>query len=489
MSEENKGLVKSGETRLPQFVEDAYQTIEKMEGFANILLKSKLVPNHFYEQLPDKKPDFSKGKVESVMAVLIQAYQLDIPPLTALQHIVPVNGLLSIKGDLAKSMIFNSGKLKSGSWKEEEFGSIEEGNLVVKITASRSDNGQMITRSFSAEKAKRAGLWITETQANGTDGWKYRTSAWWKYPERMINYRALGFLARDLFPDVMAGIYTTEEAMDIPTDQTVIVDQGNGVTLQIPDKGFAEERSKKITGRAVEKIEGKDQAFTPVDEDKATIVESESLTQHPGPGNVENDEAGSEVIEGDNVLSIEQMMSMETEDLLKIIHGNNEMVEAMMLIPGKNTNKKLREIIFAYNEGTLDAHVGDNIPDKSEAVINGRPDVSPGESPDNSEIQPNNNFESAEGNKEELIQPDVTELNKYQMDIPAFNKGNERDFVAVKELYQNLLSIKPRIDNERFIELQKGVPDFANFKNKEDFCKFATIEEVCKLLNKNYISL
>lgn len=522
MSEETKNsLVKAGETRLPQFVEDAYQTIEKMEGFANILLKSKLVPNHFYEQLPDKKPDFSKGKVEAVVAVLIQAYQLDIPPMTALQHIIPVNGLLSIKGDLAKSMIFNSGVLKKGSWKEEEFGSIEEGNLVVKITATRDDNGQTITRSFSVEQAKRAGLWITESQANGSDGWKYRASAWWKYPARMINYRALGFLARDLFPDVLAGIYTTEEAMDLPVDQTVILDQGNGTTLQIPDKGFAEERSKKITDRAVSKISDKN--FTPVKEEKnysennpeannpAHADKLADIAENESPFKAEKGSVaymdGKEVSRDGELLvkdddselrpgyTIEKMMSMETDDLLSIVNSKQEMIEAMMQIPGKNTNKKLREIIFAFNEGTLDEHIQSLVPDEDPPVelknqagdtIDGQTEV-PGEAPASHEIPINKNFDNQGPKKDELIQPDTTELNKYKMAIPAFNKGNERDFVAVKELYQNMSNIK--LNNERFLELQKDIPEFAHFKSKEDFCKYATIEEVSRLLNENYISL
>jgi hypothetical protein len=263
--EPEKSLVKAAETRLPKFVEDAYESVEKMEKFANILLESKLVPNHFYEQLPDKKPDFSRGKTPAVVAVLIQGYQLQLPPLTALQHIIPVNGLLSIKGDLAKSMIFNSGKLKSGSWVEEESGSIEAGDYMVKITATRSDNGQTLSRSFSVAQAKRAGLWITEQQVNGQDGWKYKSSAWWKYPTRMCNYRALGFIARDMFPDVMAGIYTTEEAMDLPRDTTEVIETTDGNKIIIPDKEHIAKRSAKMTERVADKIQP--DKFAPVKTD------------------------------------------------------------------------------------------------------------------------------------------------------------------------------------------------------------------------------
>jgi len=467
-------LVKA-ETRLPKFVEDAYESVEKMENFANILLKSKLVPNHFYEKLPDGKTDFEKGKTASVVAVLIQGYQLQLPPLTALQHIIPVNGLLSIKGDLAKSMIFNSGKLKSGSWVEKEEGSIDEENLIVTITAARSDNGQILTRSFSVANAKRAGLWVTTAQVNGSDGWKYKSSAWYKYPARMINYRALGFLARDLFPDVMAGIYTTEEAADMPVDQSVIIDQGNGVTLQIPDQGFAESRSKKITERAAEKIKAPN--FAPIDVTNVStpppptfippIPESE-VPVYEGPHPIEPEEESIPTID-DNRMTIAQMSEMETEELLKIIQSDTELTEALLVIPGKNTNKKLREIIFAHQEGKLEEYISPFL-NKEEK---GHDDGDRGHEFGVTDIEPI------------LEKPKSTDLNKYNMDIPPFNKGNERDFASKRVLYQGMNGLNPPLSTERFLALREEMPKFAHYANKEDFCQYATIEEVCELLNRN----
>jgi hypothetical protein len=489
MSEESKtGLVKTAETRLPKFVEDAYESIEKMEKFADILLRSKLVPHHFYEKLPDGKPDFTKGKTPAVVAVLIQGYQLQLPPLTALQHIIPVNGLLSIKGDLAKSMIFNSGKLKTGSWVEAEEGSIDHEDLIVSITAERSDNGQRLTRSFSVAQAKRAGLWIPISKTTGSDGWKYLASAWWKFPARMINYRALGFIARDLFPDVMAGIYTTEEAADLPSDQTLVIDQGNGVTLAIPDKGFAEERSKKTTGRAVDKIAEK--KFEPITEVKSEpVLENIEAFEEASPfkaekGSVEYMDGIPISRDGNPVtdtqtesgnLSLATMTEMETSDLLNLINENTDMIEALDTIPGKNTNKKIREIIFAYQNGTLADHVVKNSPNESDIK--------------SSDIQPNKDFEKVPDKKEDLIKPESKDLNRYNMNIPAFDKGEERDFKTTKELYQAMINIKPRLDNERYLQLAKDIPEFSRFANKESFCRYATVTEVCKLLDENYLSL
>jgi hypothetical protein len=541
MSEEKTGLVKSTETRLPKFVENAYESIEKMQEFAKLLLSSKLVPFHFYEKLPDGKPDFSKGKTEAVVAVLIQGYQLQLPPLTALQHIIPVNGLLSIKGDLAKSMIFMSGKLKSASWLETEEGSIENENLMVRITASRADNGQTITRSFSVEQAKRAGLWITQQQVSGSDGWKYKASAWWKYPARMVNYRALGFLARDLFPDVINGLYTTEEAIDMPADQTLVIDQGNGVTLSIPDKDFAEERSKKVTARAIDKIEAKN--FAPVtpqqeknfssntpsvahDPKYGPAIEKIANAMNPGSlaasanddlaraespfkperGSVEMFDGKITKIDGKELSpeaqeerkdagewTIETMSKMDTELLVEKINTKSEMIEAMVAIPGKNTNKKLREIIDAWQRGKLDMLTapfkGRDIVDiTAEPGIQDRQKEAENESAPamNQGIQPNRDFDKQTSDPElKLETPGSNELNKYGLKIPEFDKGNEREFSTTKRLYNDLLTVSPKIDNERWLELRPKVPALEKYKNKEEFLKYATVKEICDMLNAN----
>ena len=491
-NEQKQGIVKSAETRLPKFVEDAYESIEKMEHFAQILLDSKLVPDHFYEKLPAEgnkkaKPDFTKGKVPAVVAVLIQGYQLQLPPLTALQHIIPVNGLLSIKGDLAKSMIFNSGKLKSGSWLEEETGSIDAGNLVVKITATRSDNGQTLSRSFSIAEAKRAGLWITEQQVNSQDGWKYSSSAWWKYPSRMINYRALGFLARDMFPDVMAGIYTTEEAMDLPKDTAEIIETESGAKITLPDKEHAKKRSDKMTERAADKIP--DNKFgvvnTPIPD--AVVIEpekKEAAITSGTPAASNKDESpfipqrgSSEFFEGKEVVRDEEgtivnqestvedpLDKKDTKDLLKIVMEDMDMMEASEILPGKNTKKKLLDIITAHKNNNLAELVAPHM--KKEADT---PQT-------DGEINPNKDFDKA---------PEPGPGNKYGIEIPEYDKGTQRDFAVVKTLFNKMMGVEPQITTPRFMELAQKLNFLTTYADKETFVKLASVAEINLLLNTN----
>ena len=494
--ETEKSIVKTSETRLPKFVESAYDSIEQMQAFANVLLESKLVPSHFYEKLPDGKPDFTKGKTPAVVAVLIQGYQLQLPPLTALQHIIPVNGLLSIKGDLAKSMIFNSGKLKPGSWVEEETGSMDEGNLIAKITATRSDNGQTLSRSFSVAQAKRAGLWITEQQVNGQDGWKYKASAWWKYPARMINYRALGFLARDMFPDVMAGIYTTEEAMDIPQETVEVIKTDSGATITIPDKEHAKKRSDKMTERVVDKIP--DNRFGEV---SATILQPTVINEsHPEEKKdgfndsvkdmfVQVGEAieggasdkAAEAITDPNYLSDEKLNAMETKQLLEIVNGDMDMMEAMEMIPGKNTSKKLLTIIRAHREGKLAELVAPHIKQENEE----------NQGVSDAGMKPAKDFDKKPGEviekNKDIMQPEkkVETGNKYKIEVPPYDKGEGREFGTVKNLFNKLMGVEPQITTPRYMDIAAKLGLIKKYPDKEALCKYGTVEEINEVLNAN----
>ena len=528
MENENKSLVKvTNEMRLPKFVEDAYDSIDKMNQFAEILLQSRLIPYHFYEKGTDGKPDFTKGKTPAVVAVLLQGHQLSLPPLTALQHVVPVNGLLSIKGDMAKSLIFNSGKLKADSWKEEEFGSLEAQDFMVKITATRSDNGMTISRSFSIAQAKRAGLWITDQQVSGQDGWKYKNSAWYKFPLRMIYYRALGFLARDGFSDVLTGIYTTEEAMDMPKETADIIETPDGGKIIIPDKEHAKKRSEKLTERVADKIQP--DKFAPVQTETPHIQEAVIIPEHevqtindppvqgespfiPSRDSVEymngvkviRDSKTNEITNMDEInkgkeepqgsgdegkWTLKQMEEMDTKLLLAKVNSDTDMMEASEMIGGKNTNKKLREIIFAWQNGNLAEHVAPYV-DNGQAPE----PISVSEDPG---IKPNKEFDKQKADREadeflngpskkpEDKQSKVSIVNKYGLEIPEVVEGSSRDFSEVKKLYNLFLGITPKLDNPRYLEVAGQMGILTKYPDREIFLRNASISEINLLLNNN----
>ena len=495
--ETEKSLIRTTEAKLPKFVQDAYDTIDGMEKFAGMLLASKLVPDHFFEKGPDNKPDYTKGRVSAVVVVLLQAQQLQIPPMTALQHIIPVNGLLSIKGDLAKTMIFASGKLRKDSWIETTTGSIEEENLVVSITATREDNGLTLTRTFSVDKAKRMGLWVTHSMISGQNGWKYEKSAWYKTPERMIGYRCLGFIARDLFSDVLLNMYTTEEAIDVQKETTEIIETPGGAKINIPDKEHSVKRTEKLTSRGTDKI--KTEGFAPVSTTiqdavvvNESVPESDEATKEspfiPQKGSVEMFDGKVTRVDGvpvdqDAEPEPPSLENTDTKVLLKIINEDMDMMEAMQMIPGKNTNKKLREIIEAQRNGTLAEHVAALLP-----VVEPEPQNETdfgGEMPVNKDFDKQGDVVTKNAGLFDDEPEAEVSTNKYGLAIPDFDAEGKRDFATVKKLFNLLASVDPPITSQRYLELAEKKGVLAAFPDKEVFLKNATVKFINELIDTN----
>lgn len=259
---ENKTQLTVSGGQTPAFVQEKLNSLAGALEYANTLLKSGIAPAHFYHKGSDGKPDYSKGKPEAVVIVLQFGSEIGMSPMQALQQLVPVNNLVSLKGDGAKALIQRSGKL--ASWQETEIGAQGEDDWGFKIEASRKDNGEKSSVSFTVGDAKRAGLWIDESLLQRYPNMKH--SPWFKHPKRMLKYRALGFISRDLFPDVLSGIYTEEEARDMETDNTSLVVEGMAVNIakevrteesnaKVAEIVNAKEaKAKKLAGATAEKV-------------------------------------------------------------------------------------------------------------------------------------------------------------------------------------------------------------------------------------------
>lgn len=129
--------------------------------------------------------------------------ELGFPLNVALTKVTVINNRPAIYGDVALALIRKRGLVdpkKGGGlkwWFEGVPGSDE---YTAHVHAKRADTGEELACSFSIGDAKRAGLWGSRT--------------WVKWGAlRMLRYRALGFLCRDLFSDVLLGVHLAEELL------------------------------------------------------------------------------------------------------------------------------------------------------------------------------------------------------------------------------------------------------------------------------------
>jgi hypothetical protein len=483
-------------------VEEAFQSIEAMEKFCVKILDSKLVPDHFYPKKEgnDRERDYTKGNTAAVMMVLIQGKQFGLPVMTSLQHIIPVNGLMSVKGDAAKAMIFASGKLKKDSWKEVVEGSIEKEDMKVTITATRVDTGETLSRSFSVEMAKRAGLWVTEAMTRKDDGWKHIAKTWWKHPQRMITYRTLGFLARDLFPDVMNGIPTTEEAVDYPQDTQIII-EANGAQIKLPDPAHTEMRSKQLTGKASLQIDKRAGDLEPkpadtVHQQPMTMDEAHPVLEDKEEEEVDRQSKGTMLNGTPGFISVyteAEMKEMDAPNLNAIIECDGLMAKARDIDPGKNTNKKLRLILLSFYAGNVVSLIEKFDPedgrqpaapsqeDEPTPQIEPAPEPEPeyeavGDQEPEPEIEPNTGFAASASGAQ------ADEGNKFNIEVPDLVDG-KRGFEQVKTLFEEMSNVAGIDNNAYDIMVKTKFPQFQQYRVKEDFCYKAPTTDINTLLN------
>lgn len=161
--------------------------MQEAMDFAAMICKSNFVPKAY------------QGRPGDVLAAVQMGAEVGLAPMQALQHIAVINGRPSVWGDAALALVVAHPACDG----VDE--SVDSG--VATCTVKRRGRNP-VTRTFSVDDAKKAGLW-------GKQG------PWSAYPDRMLQMRARGFALRDSFPDALKGLCTAEEAQDIEVEASV----------------------------------------------------------------------------------------------------------------------------------------------------------------------------------------------------------------------------------------------------------------------------
>lgn len=150
----------------------------------------------------DCLPQSYKGKAENAMIAMHYGARIGMDGLVACQNIMIVNNRPCLWGDMPKALVMRSG-LCTG-FREWSEGSFEDGTYTTYCEAKRKGYDPVVN-SFSVDDAKKAGLYGQNVHAT--------------HPKRMYKYRARSFTIRDLFPDIMMGLFIKEELEDIEDAQ------------------------------------------------------------------------------------------------------------------------------------------------------------------------------------------------------------------------------------------------------------------------------
>lgn len=180
-------------TRTPESIGMGSQGVqlnsfEALERFAGYIAKSVFAPEHV------------RNNPGAAVVAIAYGMEIGLGPLQSIQNVKVIKGKPSIDGDTGLALVMSKGLIEwQKDWIENE---ADPPNMIAFREIKRIGQPNPVKRSFSFKDAMAAGL-------TANDNYK-------KYLKRMLQYRALGFVLRDLFPDVLKGLYTAEEAADMP---------------------------------------------------------------------------------------------------------------------------------------------------------------------------------------------------------------------------------------------------------------------------------
>jgi hypothetical protein len=161
------------------------KTFDEAQRMSAVYAKSNLLP----VDLRGKEPD--------VFVTIMAGQELGLPPMASLRSIHVVKGKPVLSADAMVAVALRSGQC-------EYFRRVSADNISATYETKRV--GSEPTRAtWTIEDAKTA-------QLLSNDNWK-------KYPRAMLKARCKAELARDVYPDVLAGVYEEGEAREFEGPQ------------------------------------------------------------------------------------------------------------------------------------------------------------------------------------------------------------------------------------------------------------------------------
>lgn len=137
-----------------------------------------------------------QGKPANVLAAIMAGHELGFAPMASLRSVHIIKGVPKLSADAMVAAVLASGK---ALYFEPSAVSHSSVTYVTKRVGSTREQ----SCTWTAEDAKRAGL-VSDNHR--------------LYSRQMLSARAMSELARRIFPDVLAGVYTEDEVSSERTD-------------------------------------------------------------------------------------------------------------------------------------------------------------------------------------------------------------------------------------------------------------------------------
>lgn len=176
------------------------RNMTEVQSMAEVLAKSALMP------------DALKGKVPDVVVQILAGAELGLAPMASIRGVHIVQGKPLLSADTMVALVLSSGLC-------DYFSCVEETADKVTYETKRKGSPHPQKVTWSDEDTKLAGL-------NTKDNWRL-------HKKQMRRARAKAILARDVYPDVLAGCFDPDE---IPAERVVNLDSAAAIDAEFVDK-------------------------------------------------------------------------------------------------------------------------------------------------------------------------------------------------------------------------------------------------------------
>ena len=175
------------------------QNFEHAQRVAKMLATSDLIPDTY------------KGKIQNVMIAMEMSNRMNISPLMVMQNLYIVKGNPGWSGQFVIGIINNSKRFQH----ELRFEKSGEGDAYGYTAWTTDLDGKRVDGTKIDMKMVKGENWLNKSG-----------SKWQTMPEQMFRYRAAAFFGRIHCPDLLMGMQTIEEIIDIqPIEvQTVTIE-------------------------------------------------------------------------------------------------------------------------------------------------------------------------------------------------------------------------------------------------------------------------
>lgn len=241
-------------------------SFEHIQRVAKCLAESQLVPTTFQRNLPN------------VVVALELSSRVGASPIMVMQNLNVIHGRPSWSSQFIIAAVNATGRYKPLRF--DVFGTGDDRTCVCWTVEKDVD---LPANSRTLDAARKAGLPLLESvpvtiAMAKAEGWfDKKGSKWQTMPELMLRYRAATFFGRMYAPEVLMGLQTEEEAIDIHAT-TISAESAGTDTVATPEENAPRTRRKTEKGVAAMNAATEPKNVTPAPASPDTQPSAESDT-------------------------------------------------------------------------------------------------------------------------------------------------------------------------------------------------------------------